>query len=106
MFQISQILDSIEPMLKFIEEAIKGNPNFRNLWMMTGNSIEARIPATKELSKGDWKAKQIDMKEFDYRQIFNYFKHGIDDLKEIKPFDLPYALNYIEHTIKFLLEYR
>lgn len=114
-----RIDDSVWHFVRFIQRYMANDISdfdIEELWKMTGETIQIRVPAIYGLTKSAVKRidtgrnKKIDDKEFDFRRNRNYFAHSeIDD--EIRdgtfvPYDKERAIDYINHTIDFLLDYR
>lgn len=84
------------------------------LWRVTGIAIEKRLPILYcNQIKGDkYKFKKVSDQipkesiEKSYRRARNYFIHGDEDKDRDSYYSPQYILNYIEHTIDFLLDYR
>jgi CheY-like chemotaxis protein len=114
-----RIDDSLWYFVRFIQRYMLNsidNYDIEELWKMTGDTIQIRVPAIYGLTEGavkridNGKNRKIDIKEFDYRWNRNYFAHSVvDDEKRnysLDPYDRNRAIEYINHTIDFLLDYR
>lgn len=91
-----------------------GDADIEELWKLTGDSIQIRVPAIYGLTevgiKSLDKRRLIKDNEFDFRWNRNYFAHSVVDDKRrnstLNPYDINHAIDYITHTIEFLLDYR
>lgn len=114
-----RINNSVWDFIRFIQRYMSNSIedfDIEELWKMTGDTIQIRVPAiygleefaVKKIDTG--RNKKIDDKEFDFRWNRNYFAHNkLDDKKRnttLAPYDKERAIKYINHTIDFLLDYR
>lgn len=114
-----RIDDSVWHFVRFIQRYMAddvSNFDIEELWKITGDTIQIRVPAIYGLTEGEAKRldnrrnKKIDDKEFDFRWNRNFFAHSVVDDKmrnnSLDPYDKNRAIEYINHTIDFLLDYR
>lgn len=112
-----RINDSVCHFVNFIQRLMTGNVtdfDIEELWKMTGETIQIRVPAIYGLYepfvKRIDKKHNISDKEFDFRWNRNFFSHSeLDDEtrnKTLDPYDRNRSIDYINHTIEFLLDYR
>lgn len=114
-----RVNNSVWDFVRFIQRYMSNRIedfDIEELWKMTGDTIQIRVPAiygleefaVKKIDTG--RNKKIDDKEFDFRWNRNYFAHNkLDDKKRngtLNPYDKSRAIEYINHTIDFLLDYR
>jgi CheY-like chemotaxis protein len=114
-----RIDDSVWHFVRFIQRYMADDISdfdIEELWKMTGDTIQIRVPAiyglaeyaVKKIDTG--RNKKIDDKEFDFRWNRNFFAHNVVDderrNKSLDPYDKNRAIDYINHTIDFLLDYR
>lgn len=115
-----RIDDSVWHFVRFVQRYMGddiSDYDIEELWKMTGDTIQIRVPAIYGLTEGAVKRidnvsrnRKIDDKEFDFRWNRNFFAHNVvDDERRnnsLNPYDKNRAIDYINHTIDFLLDYR
>ncbi len=115
-----RIDDSVWHFVRFVQRYMGddiSDYDIEELWKMTGDTIQIRVPAIYGLTEGavkridnDRRNKKIEDKEFDFRWNRNFFAHNVvDDERRnnsLNPYDKNRSIDYINHTIDFLLDYR
>lgn len=98
---------------RFVTDEVS-DTDIEELWKQTGDTLQIRVPAIYQRTEGEVKRidsnKVISAKEFDFRWYRNYYQHNqVDDVRRnqnLNPRDKNATLDYINHTINFLLDYR